>query len=78
VPESTFATASLEEQWRAFFNAVNLFRRLAKIVADQLGYEYPMQLDKEMSTYYSLIRNTYRETANIMFCRDRTKNPTAR
>lgn len=60
--ESTFATASLEEQWQAFFNAVNLFRRLAKIVADRFGYEYPMLLDNEMSAYYSFIRNTPRKT----------------
>jgi len=53
---STFAGADIEENWKAFFMAVALFRKLAKIVGSSLGYEYPAQLDKEMTDYYSHIR----------------------
>jgi aminoglycoside 6-adenylyltransferase len=56
--ESTFARADIEENWQAFFTAVTLFRKLAKIVGSSLGYEYPAQLDKEMTDYYSHIRTT--------------------
>lgn len=52
----TLAGADIEENWQAFFNAIALFRRLATIVGDSLGYEYPVQLDKEMTDYYSRIR----------------------
>ena len=55
--ESTFAPAGIEENWQAFFNAVALFRRLAKLVGRSLGYEYPEQIDWEMTEYYSLIRS---------------------
>jgi aminoglycoside 6-adenylyltransferase len=59
---STFAGADTEENWQAFFNAVALFRRLARAVGDKLGYEYPVQLDREMTDYYSSIRTCQRGT----------------
>ena len=57
---STFAGADIEENWKAFFMAVALFRKLAKIVGSSLGYEYPAQLDREMTDYYSRVRATKR------------------
>ena len=60
--ESTFAGSSIEENWAAFFNAVALFRKLANIVAEGLGYEYPSQTDREMTEYYSRIRSTQDHT----------------
>ena len=54
----TYAGKDIEGNWQAFFNAVALFRKLAKNVGSSLGYEYPEQLDKEMMEYYSRIRNT--------------------
>lgn len=63
--ESTFARAGVEENWEAFFNAVAVFRRLATAVGEGLGYEYPSQVDREMTEYYSRIRSTKkRETTN--------------
>ena len=61
---STFAGADIEENWQAFFKAVALFRKLARIVGGNLGYDYPVQLDQEMTDYYSRIRTTNKETAN--------------
>ncbi len=54
--ESTFAGAAIEAQWVAFFNAVALFRKLARLVGDGLGYPYPEQVDREMTEYYAWIR----------------------
>lgn len=54
---ATFAGAEIEEHWQAFFNAVALFRKLARIVGEGLGYAYPMQIDKEMTEYFTHIRN---------------------
>ncbi len=61
---ATFAGADIEENWQAFSNAVILFRKLAKIVGNNLGYTYPVHLDKEMTDYYSYIRNTNKKTAD--------------
>jgi aminoglycoside 6-adenylyltransferase len=54
---ATFSGAGIKEHWQAFFNAVSLFRKLARIVGEGLGYAYPMQMDKEMTEYFTHIRN---------------------
>lgn len=55
---STFAGAEIEENWLAFFKAIALFRKLAMIVGSNLGYNYPEQMDQDMTDYYYHIRNT--------------------
>lgn len=62
--ESTFARAAIQEQWHAFFNSVNLFRRLAMLVGDSLGYEYPEKVDREMTGYYRWIQSSEIGKAN--------------
>jgi aminoglycoside 6-adenylyltransferase len=57
----TFARADIEEHWLAFFNAIGLFRELARIVGKNLGYEYPEQMDTEMTAYYVSIRDRKKE-----------------
>jgi aminoglycoside 6-adenylyltransferase len=54
--ESTFAGSDLEENWQAFFNTINVFRRLAKQIGTGLGYDYPEQLDEEVMQYCLSIR----------------------
>lgn len=61
--ESTFAGPGIEEQWEAFFHAVSLFRRVAREVAEELGYEFPKQVDREMTEYYQWIRALSRDGA---------------
>lgn len=58
---STFAGADTEENWQAFFRAVELFGKLATIVGRSLGYSYPAQLHQDMVEYYRRIRDTDRE-----------------
>lgn len=60
--ESTYTGAGIEESWQAFFEVISLFRKLGKTVGSSLGYNYPTQLDQEMTDYYSKIRNTRRST----------------
>ncbi len=55
--EATYAGADIEENWVAFFNLVGLFRRLATAVGTELGYEYPTELDEEVTEYFCSIRN---------------------
>lgn len=59
--ESTFTGANIEDNWNAFFNAVSLFGKLGKIIGNSLGYEYPIDMEKEMIKYYLMIRNSGRD-----------------
>ncbi len=54
----------IEENWEGFFNAVALFRKMARSVGEGLGYDYPERVDREMTGYYRWIRSMNRETAN--------------
>lgn len=56
--ESTFAGAPVEENWRAFFKTLNLFRKMARTVGTSLEYDYPIDLDKEVMQYCLSIRKT--------------------
>jgi aminoglycoside 6-adenylyltransferase len=55
--ESTFAGASIEENWRALFKTTDLFRKIANAVAANLGYEYPHELDDRVTSYLLKIRS---------------------
>lgn len=49
--EKTFSDADIENNWKAFFNMIELFRRLAKEVARNLRYEYPENIDRKIIEY---------------------------
>ncbi len=59
--ESTFAGANVEENWRAFFKTIEFFRKMARIVGTSLGYDYPADLDEEVTQYCLSIRRTNTE-----------------
>ncbi len=59
--ESTYAGADVEENWRAFFKTVEFFRKLARTVGTSLGYDYPTELDEEVTQYCLSIRKTNME-----------------
>jgi len=54
--QSTYAHFGIKENWEAFFRMLDLFRKLATEVGAQLGYEYPIDLDFEVTEYCSNIR----------------------
>ncbi len=56
--ESTFADANIENNWVALFNLIGLFRKLAKYVAGNLGYEYPTELDVRITEYCAEIKDS--------------------
>ena len=49
--ERTFAEASDEGHWAALFQTIAVFRKGAESVAQNLGYEYPRDLDERMTSY---------------------------
>lgn len=56
--EETYVGADVEENWKAFFKTTNFFRKIAKQVGENLGYEYPDNLDKEVVQFCLKIRET--------------------
>jgi len=54
--ESTFAGADLENNWTALFKLIQVFGKLAKHVAANLGYEYPKTLDARITGYCAEIK----------------------
>ncbi len=55
--EGTYAGAGIEENWEALFRTIRLFRRVATEVADDLGFDYPLDLDRRVTGYVGEIRN---------------------
>lgn len=43
--------------WDAFFAMLDLFSKLARIVADDLPLEYPSKLEEDMTQYCKWIQN---------------------
>jgi aminoglycoside 6-adenylyltransferase len=55
--KSTYTGADLEENWTALFTTIALFRKVALQVGEQLGYEYPNELDERMMNYLQKVKN---------------------
>jgi aminoglycoside 6-adenylyltransferase len=66
--KSTYTGSDIDDNWVAFFCLVNLFRKMARDVGVQLGFEYPIDLELSMTEYYSSIRvlNKNGDVANGM------------
>lgn len=56
--EETYAGADIEENWIAFFKTIDFFRKIAKKVSENLGYSYPIEMDKEVTQFCMKIRDT--------------------
>lgn len=61
--EKTYAGADLEENWETFFRMTDFFRKLAKILATDLDFRYPDQVDKRVSEFCRKIREKKRENS---------------
>jgi aminoglycoside 6-adenylyltransferase len=55
--ESTFAGAGIEETWQAMFRMIDLFRRTGQEVAADLGYDYPIDLDRRVTSHALRMRS---------------------
>jgi aminoglycoside 6-adenylyltransferase len=49
--ETTWVGAEIAENWTALFRMTALFRRIAREVANALGYDYPAALDQRVTSY---------------------------
>lgn len=49
--ERTYTGPDIENNWRALFDTLDLFRRTAAEVGMALGYKYPHDLDQKMMDY---------------------------
>jgi aminoglycoside 6-adenylyltransferase len=54
--ESTYVGADSEENWEALFRLAALFRRVAVEVGQLLGYEYPQEVDDQVTAYLEDVR----------------------
>lgn len=55
--ENTYSDAKVENNWESLFIAGRLFRRVANVVAEQFGFQYPQQDDDNVSTFIRRIKN---------------------
>jgi len=53
----TYSNANYENLWNAIFSACELFRIIAPIVGNELGYTYNKQEDDNMTEYLTKIRD---------------------
>jgi len=56
--QATFSDAGIENNWQAFFNMIDLFRKLAKSVAKNLGYEYLDEIDQKVTEYCKKVKKS--------------------
>jgi aminoglycoside 6-adenylyltransferase len=63
--EKTYSDANVENNWESLFTAGSLFRRVAKVVAEQFGFQYPQQDDDNVSTFIRRIKNLPRDAKEI-------------
>ena len=59
--EATFTDADIENNWQAFFNMIDLFRKLAKYVGKNLGYEYLSQTDQKITDYCKKVKTSEKD-----------------
>jgi aminoglycoside 6-adenylyltransferase len=59
--ESTYVGPEIEDNWSALFRTTALFRRVAKEVADALGYSYSQSVDDKVSVYLNAVRTLPRD-----------------
>lgn len=54
--ESTYTGAELEANWDALFRSIDLMRRVATEVGDQLGFTYPQELEHRTVSYLQKVK----------------------
>jgi aminoglycoside 6-adenylyltransferase len=54
---ATYGGYAAEETWSALSHLIELFRPIAREVADALGYAYPQEIDDRMTAYLANVRD---------------------
>lgn len=55
--KKTFANAEIDENWQAFYQMTNLFRRIALSLSIALDYDYPKAVDEKVMKFCKNIEN---------------------
>jgi aminoglycoside 6-adenylyltransferase len=63
--ERTYAGPGYESTWEALFTMCDLFRRVAFPIAEQLGFEYPLEDDKRVSAHLEHVRRLPRDAKEM-------------
>lgn len=63
--KKTYSDANVENNWESLFTADSLFRRVAKVVAEQFGFLYPQEDDDNVSRFIRKIKNLPRDAKEI-------------
>lgn len=61
--EQTFAGAAPDASWAALWATIRVFRRVAAEVADALGFDYPDDVDRRVTTYLASMHPADRDGA---------------
>lgn len=64
--ENIFAESSIEENWKALFAMIELFRECATAIAQQLNYTYPAETDKLVFNYLQKIKSLDKNATDII------------
>lgn len=63
--QNTFADASYDSTWDAFFATCDLFRRVAIPIAEHYGFEYPFEDDQRVAAHLKHVRTLPRDAKEI-------------
>jgi aminoglycoside 6-adenylyltransferase len=63
--ESTYVGAETDENWDALFKTIDLFRRIATDVGEQLGYHYPHDLERRVLVYIHKMRSMDKQASRF-------------
>ena len=55
--EKTYSDAKFENMWESLFTAGDIFRRMAKAMSSEFGFQYPQQDDDNVTSYLHRIKN---------------------
>lgn len=61
----TFAGHDIEGNWNALFAANDLVREIGMILANRLNYPYPLELDRKMTTYLTVVKSLEKNAPKI-------------
>lgn len=59
--EKTYVGADIEDNWQVLFGTIELFRKVAIEVGEELGFEYPVDLDRRVMQYLHRVENLDRK-----------------
>jgi aminoglycoside 6-adenylyltransferase len=63
--EHTYSDSQSDNMWEALLSMDDLFRRIATVVAEHFGFNYPAQDDARVSAYVRHIRSLPRDATEI-------------